>query len=104
MAFRAGNRARKKESAQVQGGTTTSVEADLHNLVGNFTLDFRNSDIDKLYASILLYLVENKNEDDRVKEICKRLRRKDYYDVPKDEIENLKKTNIDINSYLLSLY
>ncbi len=103
MAFRAGNEARKKESVQDTVGITTR---NLHTLVGDFTRDFLNSDIDKLYASILLYLVENKNEDDkddRGKKIHDRLRGNVDCDVLKKEIDNLKNTNIDINSYLLSI-
>ena len=102
MAFRAGNEARKNESVQDTVGITTR---NLHTLVGDFTRDFLNSDIDKLYVSILLYLVENKNEDDkddRGKKIHDRLRGNVDCDVLKKEIDNLKK-DIDINSYLLSI-
>lgn len=103
MAFKAGNDARKKESVQDSVQGTTSVEAVLHTLVGDFTLNFLNRDIDKLYASILLYSVENKNKDDQGKKIYERLRGKVDCDVLKDVIDNLKQTNIDINSYLPSI-
>ena len=106
MAFKAGNNARKKESIKDSVQGTTIVEAVLHPLVGDFTLNFLNRDIDKLYASILLYSVENKNKDDQCKKIYERLRGKVgkvYCDVLKDGIDNLKQTNIDINSYLLSI-
>ena len=56
-----------------------------------------------MYASILLYSVENKNKDDQGKKIYERLRGKVDCDVLKDVIDNLKQTKIDINSYLLSL-
>lgn len=105
MAFKAGNRARKKETAQDAVQETTSVEAVLHTLVGDFTLNFLNRDIDKLYASILLYSVENKDKDDQGKKIYERFRGKVgkvYCDVLK-EIDNLKKSNLDINSYLPSI-
>lgn len=106
MAFKAGNNARKKETAQDAVQEMTFVETVLHPLVGDFTLNFLNRDIDKLYASILLYLVENKNKDDQGKKIYERLRGKVgkvYCDVLKDGIDYLKETKIDINYYLLSI-
>lgn len=65
MAFKAGNKARKKESAQDSVANTIEVPSidnvidEFHHVVGEFTHDIRQSIRDRVNAAVLLYIVES---------------------------------------------
>jgi hypothetical protein len=67
MAFKAGNRARKKETAQdaVQE-TIVYIDGALdefHHVVGEFTHDILQNIKDRVNAAVLLYRVESYKKD-----------------------------------------
>jgi hypothetical protein len=65
MAFKAGNKARKKESAQdsvaniIEVPSIDNVIDEFHHVVGEFTHDIRQSIRDRVNAAVLLYIVES---------------------------------------------
>lgn len=93
MAFRAGNRARKKESEQdtverIDPPSIDEVIEEFHHVVGEYTHDIRQSIRDRVNAAVLLYIVEACKENNNS------YRGTPYWDTFVDMTEKL--TNNDI--------
>ena len=94
MAFRAGNRARKKESVQdtvesIDPPSIDEVIEEFHHVVGEYTHDIRQSIRDRVNAAVLLYRVESYKEklreefdDDKASETTKDKNNNSYWDTP----------------------
>ena len=94
MAFRAGNRARKKESVQdtvesIDPPSIDEVIEEFHHVVGEYTHDIRQSIRDRVNAAVLLYRVESykeklreKFDDDKASETTKDKNNNSYWDTP----------------------
>ena len=101
MAFRAGNRARKKESVQdtvkiIDPPSIDEVIEEFHHVVGEYTHDIRQSIRDRVNAAVLLYRVESYKEklreefdDDKASETTKDKNNNSYWNTLVDMIAKL---------------